>query len=200
MSLRAVVIVIVLAVGTLAAFAWFNNQQRSEPMSARSDVIAPSPDGTAPEAAESPGEDPGVIWTTPKGWVEQPARPMHLVTYAVGAKRGAECVLYYFGPGQGGGMEENLQRWIGEFDSPKPERSTKVVDGMRIARLRVRGAQHAHGAAMETSQIPEFDHELIGAIVEGPRGSVFFKLTGPRQVVDAAAQDFDRMIDSVRRP
>ena len=130
------------------------------------------------------------------------ARPIRLVTYAVpaaGGQKPAECVLYYFGPGQGGGTEENLQRWISEFDNPKPERSTKLVAGMRLSRLRVRGAQHAHGAAMETSQIPEFDHELIGAIVEGPQGSVFFKLTGPRPTVDAAARDFDRMLDSVRK-
>jgi hypothetical protein len=201
MSLRAVVLVIVLVVAALATFAWINNQQRPEPMSAEPGAAEPST-ATPPEASDPPGEDPGMTWITPKRWIEQPARPMRLVTYAVasgGAKSGAECVLYYFGEGQGGGTEENLQRWIGEFDSPQPERSTKLVDGMPVARLRVRGAQHPHGAAMETSQIPEFDHELIGAIVEGPHGSVFFKLTGPRQVVDAAAPDFDRMLDSVRK-
>ena len=33
----------------------------------------------------------------------------------------AVCVFFYFGPGNGGGAQANLQRWVGQFaEDPKP--------------------------------------------------------------------------------
>ena len=40
-------------------------------------------------------------------------RPMRLATYTVAPD--AECGVYFFGSGQGGSVEANLDRWIGQF-------------------------------------------------------------------------------------
>jgi hypothetical protein len=40
---------------------------------------------------------------------------------------------------------------------------------------------------------------LLGAIVEGPQGSVFFKLTGPASTIAAAEQEFDALIGSLTK-
>ena len=37
---------------------------------------------------------------------------------AAGDSEGGECVVYYFGSGQGGGVEANIKRWIGQFTAP----------------------------------------------------------------------------------
>ena len=50
-----------------------------------------------------------------------------------------------------------------------------------------------------TPQASQPDHELLGAIVEGPAGSVFFKLTGPAATVNAATAGFERMLASLRK-
>jgi hypothetical protein len=39
---------------------------------------------------------------------------------------------------------------------------------------------------------------LLGAVVEGPGGPWFFKITGPAATVTAAAPAFDAMLRSVR--
>jgi hypothetical protein len=40
---------------------------------------------------------------------------------------------------------------------------------------------------------------MLGAIVEGPDGLVFFKLMGPADVIGAAADAFDETIASIHR-
>jgi hypothetical protein len=38
---------------------------------------------------------------------------------------------------------------------------------------------------------------MLGAIVQGPQGPVFFKLTGPVGTVRGAAKDFDALLASL---
>ena len=38
----------------------------------------------------------------------------------------------------------------------------------------------------------------LGAIVEGPEGLVFFKLTGPAATVRSASAEFDAMLHSLK--
>jgi hypothetical protein len=40
--------------------------------------------------------------------------------------------------------------------------------------------------------------QLLGAVIEGPGGPWFFKVTGPTDTVSAAAAAFDEMLRSVR--
>ena len=40
---------------------------------------------------------------------------------------------------------------------------------------------------------------LLGAIAQGPKGAVFFKLVGSRSGVDQARPGFDALIASIRR-
>jgi hypothetical protein len=58
----------------------------------------------------------GLKWTPPAGWkAETGARPMRVATYIV---ESAECAVYFFGEGQGGGIQANLDRWKGQFQNP----------------------------------------------------------------------------------
>src|ERR1700676_82124 len=64
----------------------------------------------------------GVHWTAPAGWKPQGAQPMRAATYTVapanGDKAGGECAVYFFGAGQGGSVEANVERWKGQFRGP----------------------------------------------------------------------------------
>src|SRR5688572_23091877 len=57
----------------------------------------------------------GIRWTAPAGWRVGAPRPMRAATYSippVADDQGiAECVVNYFGPGQGGGVDANIDRW-----------------------------------------------------------------------------------------
>lgn len=206
MSMRWIVIALVLGVAALAYVAWNGSSQKAQQAQAPPTQEAPGmPSGDA-GAQMPPGEapDPGVTWDKPSTWTDQGPRTMRLATYTIpgkGGAEGAECAVYYFGPGQGGGTEANMERWIGEFENPgSPDRSSGSVNGVPVARVRVKGTYRAHAGGMSgQSDAPAApNHELLGAIVEAPGGSVFFKMTGPTSTVDAAFRDFDRMIQSVK--
>ena len=71
----------------------------------------------------------GLSWTVPSNWKNLGARTMRVATYeapaAAGDKDPAEIAVFYFGEGQGGGVQANIDRWISQFEGkpaipPKP--------------------------------------------------------------------------------
>ena len=182
----------------------------------RSVEPARRPDGGAPVAStpatstppEAPGDPKalaatsGITWTVPAGWRDGGARAMRLATYVVGGPDPhlvAECAVFHFGAGQGGGVDENIDRWVGQFEgTPGSSRRALSVHGMNVTRVEIAGTFLAPGADMQ-SQARLGAWKLLGAIVEGPQGSVFFKFTGPAGVIDGAAHDFDALLASLEK-
>jgi hypothetical protein len=144
----------------------------------------------------------GVRWTMPANWKAEAERPMRLATYTV--TPGAECGVYFFGSGQGGSVDANFDRWIGQFlqaDGKPSKAAAKVakrtIHGWTLSTVDVSGAYTGMGGptAQPGPAVPGY--RLLGAIVEGPQGSVFFKFTGPDKTVAANRAAFDKMLDSL---
>jgi hypothetical protein len=147
----------------------------------------------------------GIVWSYPSAWTKGGARPMRVATYTVPAAEGdseaGECAVFYFGPGQGGDVSSNVDRWVAQFENAgQPEKTTMQVSGMNVTRVQISGTYLAPGGAMMESQGKKLNYRLLGAIVESPEGSVFFKFTGPQKTVEAAEAGFDAMIQSVSKP
>ena len=200
MRIRWIAAVAVGMMLVLGYLAWRNNTQPATQPAAEAPTM-PNDDAAGAPAAEAPA-DPGIVWQKPTGWSDEGVREMRVATYSVPATNGvaAECAIYYFGPGQGGDPKLNVERWLGEFEHPQGAlHDSMMVHGLQVTRARVRGEYRSHGGmAGGTGSGSSADQELMGAIVEGPQGLVFFKLTGPSRAVSAAAPEFDRMIGSVR--
>ena len=152
----------------------------------------------------------GLEWQPPAGWTRGEDRPMRVATYLVGAapgdSEGGECAVYYFGSGQGGDVGANVQRWIGQFDQPDGRSSSDValtdetsVNGLRVTTVELSGTYTGMMSPMSGAKVEKRGFQMLGAIVEGPEGAVFFKLTGPEQTVQEARSGFDGLIGSVRR-
>jgi hypothetical protein len=128
---------------------------------------------------------------------------MRVATYDVPAAKGAdpaECAVFYFGQGQGGGVDANVQRWAGQFkEKPTPERERRTISGLTVTRVDIHGTYLNPGGSMMQSRGERPDYRLVGAIVEAPQGSVFFKLTGPAATVAAAEAAFDSLLASIAR-
>jgi hypothetical protein len=157
-----------------------------------------------PPAPESPESAAGVKWNMPKRWTLAEARSMRVATYkvpaAAGDPEGGECGVFFFGSAQGGDVESNIARWVGQFENPsKPERSARTVNGLAVSLVHVTGNYLAPSGPMMQSSGSKGDHALLGAIVAAPQGSVFFKFTGPRKTVDAAKGDFDALVSSLHK-
>jgi hypothetical protein len=213
MSQRTIVLVVILVVAILGVALWF--KQTMQP--------AQPPQATAPEAAgetpggEAPGMPPqgmgepapeamdlGVAWKVPAGWQPQGERPMRVATYTVpkaaGDPEDGECAVFYFGPNQGGAVDDNIDRWVGQFSEPdKPVRSQQTVNGMAVARVSVDGTYLAPAGMNMAPTAEKKDYRLLGGIVSGPNGNVFFKFTGPRRTVERATKAFDGMLASIEK-
>jgi hypothetical protein len=129
---------------------------------------------------------------------------MRVATYAVPGPKGAaagECAVFFFGPGQGGSVDDNVARWAKQFEgAPAPAKKTAANPaGLRVTRAEVGGTYLAPGGPMMQSTGKRPGYRLLGAIVEAPEGNVFFKLTGESATVAAAQADFDALVASVRR-
>lgn len=207
MNLRTLVTVLVIAIAALAIFAWKRSTQPAAPAGTESGTESQAmPPGQMPPGGmpQATAQDPGVKWTKPSRWLEQLAEGMRLATYVIpAAKPGTDdgqCAVYYFGPGQGGGVEPNLERWIAEFSAgAKPARRTMDVHGMRVSRVSMRGTYLAHSGSPGDQAGPRPDWTLLGAIVEGPNGAIFFKLTGPSATIAAGQKEFDALLSSLTK-
>lgn len=162
------------------------------------------PPSHPPIASGSSSAVAGISWDVPSGWQEQGPRQMRVATYTIpaasaGAESG-ECAVFYFGSDQGGNVEMNIERWASQFEgAPKPERSSKKVNGMNVSVVKIAGTFLAPGGPMMQSQGKKDGFRLLGAIVDAPEGSVFFKFTGPGAAVSKAEKDFNGMIESIKR-
>ena len=156
-----------------------------------------------PAAPAAPASAGGIAWKVPARWTAGAGSAMRVATYAVpGAKEAerGECAVFFFGPGQGGGVDDNVARWAKQFEgAPQAERAVTTVAGRRVTRVAIAGTYLAPGGPMMQSTGKKAGYRLLGAIVEAPGGNVFFKLTGPAATVAAAQADFDALVASIRK-
>jgi hypothetical protein len=144
----------------------------------------------------------GVQWTTPATWKSEAQRAMRLATYSIAPD--TECGVYYFGSGQGGSVQANLDRWIGQFlqaDGKPSKEAAKInkrsVHGLPVTTVDVSGAYTGMGGPTAPSGPAVAGYRMLGAVVEGPQGSIFFKFVGPAKAVAANQAPFDKMIASL---
>jgi hypothetical protein len=149
------------------------------------------------------GTAAGVRWNVPVDWTAGASRPMRVATYVLPPAKGGEppeCGVYFFGKGQGGGVEENVKRWSEQFEgSPRPSTRAQTVAGLTVHRVALSGTYRPAGGPMMQPQAPRPGYRLLGAIVEAPGGLVFFKCTGPAAAIDAAEKGFDALIASLSK-
>ncbi|MDX2174997.1 MAG: hypothetical protein SF028_00855 [Candidatus Sumerlaeia bacterium] len=152
-----------------------------------------------------PVELAGYRFAVPAAWSETTAgRPMRLAEFKAGAKHAipTEIVVFHFGPGQGGSAEENAARWLGQVqpdeDSTPQEYLTGNVGPLRLTMVGASGTYTAAQMGQATSApqaMPGFG--LMGLVVEGgPEGSLFIRMTGPREVVREESLPFVWMAGS----
>lgn len=172
--------------------------------------------GSAPSsAAQSRSESTatsagGIQWTAPPRWKIGPQRSMRAATYLVpqagGESEDGECAVFFFGPGQGGSVGANIDRWIGQFEQPdsKPsaplaKRKKEIINGLSVTSVDLTGTYTGGGPMMgQGGQGSKPGYRLLGAIIEGPQGVVFFKLTGGTKTLAVAQGEFQALLKSLR--
>ncbi|MBI2689312.1 MAG: hypothetical protein HYX27_23655 [Acidobacteria bacterium] len=147
----------------------------------------------------------GIKWKAPAAWKTQAQRPMRAATYTVpqitGDPEPGEVAVFYFGPGQGGGVQANIDRWEGQFPqktgAPKTAKSSTA--GYTVTSIDVSGTYASSASPMSPEKINKPNFRMLGAIVEAPQGAVFFKFTGPAKTVAANEAAFQGMIKTITK-
>jgi hypothetical protein len=168
---------------------------------------AAEPATPAPTAARPAPQAATLHWTDPAPWRRgTPSSAMRIAQYEVpgaGPNTEGELTVFWFGAGRGGSIDDNLNRWYGQFTQPdgRPTsavatRERRTVRGLAVTVTRA-GGRFA-GAAMPGSapSAPRENHALLAAIVETPNGPWFFKLTGPAATLASAGPVFDQLVES----
>jgi len=169
----------------------------------RSSQTLPIP-GSSPSPQGSNLASPTPLgWQTPAGWSEEaPASNMRLAQYRVPGPGGdAECVVYYFGPGQGGDPAANATRWANQFAQPDGRPSTDVMtfgplEGTGVA-VHVVEVTGTYDGGM-SGPVDAEGYMLLGGIAQGPDAPWFFKFIGPEATINAEREAFLTMMRSIR--
>jgi hypothetical protein len=153
----------------------------------------------------------GVTFNPPASWKDVGASGMRQAQYRLTPVEGdtaeGEVNVFYFGQESGGGVEANLVRWIGQMSLPDggnpadvAERGTFTADGMPGHIVSVDGTYKSGGGRPMGGggeQLPGY--RLVGVVIEGPQGSVFFKLTGPATTARAMEADLLAMVKGAKK-
>jgi hypothetical protein len=202
---------------TLLALACSKNNEPQAAPAPSAPAVAPmmpaAPDKPAAAANPPPGAASdtagpsagGLTWRAQSPLTARtPKSSMRVAEYGLEAEPTAELSVFYFGAGQGGSIEDNMTRWIGQFTQPdgsetKAKRDERIVKGIPVALVEARG-NYSGGMAMPGGPEPSGtkDAMLLGAIAKGPNGAVFFKFVGPRGSLENARGAFDGLIESIQ--
>lgn len=144
----------------------------------------------------------GLTFEKPAQWAwQQPSMRFRTLQYSVPGFDGsgdAELIFSVFGAGDGGPVDANIDRWVGQFSGqdgapPRVERSQMTVQGMSVSYVELEGSYAGMGAAA-----PRAGWAQLGAIMQAPGRNVFIRLLGPDVTVLENKDAFDAMLQSAR--
>jgi hypothetical protein len=152
--------------------------------------------------AESPGTFSvgSANFTKPEKWTRIEIQPgMRAAQFEVKGEQGqkGEVVFFHFAGG-GGGVQANIDRWLGMFQEAKDKinaRTEKVKkDKGTITYVQAEGTYLS--GMPGGPKTPQPGTMLLGAIVEAPDPSIFARFTGPAALVKREQENFRKMIES----
>lgn len=151
----------------------------------------------------------GFSFTPRAGWIaETPASSMRAAQFQLpGGASGddAQLVIYYFGPKGAGPVEDNIDRWCGQFEQPDGRTSRdaaatakRIVHGLAVTTIDLPGTYVAETFPGSGDRVNQPDYRLLGAIIQTDAGPYYAKLVGPAQTVARWQASFDAFIRSLR--
>lgn len=146
--------------------------------------------------------------TAPAGWVKkEPMSNIIEAEYSIPPVGGDEMAGRLTAMGAGGSLEDNVNRWIGQFAGPggaaaKPQRDKTTVEGAQIEIVDLSGAYKdsmGGGPFSGGKTVTRENYRMLGAIIQtNSKGNYFLKLYGPKATIDASAPAFHEMVKSVK--
>jgi hypothetical protein len=153
---------------------------------------------------------PALKYDAPKEWISRPpASSMRVADFTlpkVAADReDASLTIYFFGAGQGGNVQANINRWVGQMAQPDGTPSAQVAktttltaNGLKITLVDVSGTYIAEVTPGSTERFNKPGFRQRAAVIETPEGPYFIKLVGPVATVARWDESFLAFLKTVR--
>ena len=143
----------------------------------------------------------------PAGWTSKvPTSSMRVAEFtlprATGDAEDASVTVFFFGASQGGNVQANIDRWIGQMAQPDGQPSTKVAkttaSGLKLSIVDVSGTYVAEVAPGSSERFNKPGFRQIAVYVATPGGPYFVKCVGPTATVAKWHDSLQAFLRSVR--
>ncbi len=153
---------------------------------------------------------PALKFDPPAGWASKPpASSMRVAEFTL-PKTGADAedatvTVFFFG-GQGGNVQANIDRWIGQIAQPDGRSSKDLAktttfdttSGLKVTVLDVTGTYVAEVSPGSTEHFNKPGFRQCAAYIETPDGPYFAKLLGPAATVTKWYDSYVAYLKSAR--
>lgn len=126
---------------------------------------------------------------------------------ADGDKEDALLIVFFFGTGQGGGIEANIQRWK---NMVKPAEGAKESDAYKTTEFKIGDVKatmfEANGTYMlkkrpfdpNEKAEPRPDYRMVAVILETKNGPYYIRMYGPKKTMEANKKGFEDWIKNLK--
>lgn len=151
-----------------------------------------------------------LTFTPQDGWHARPAASSMRVAEFVlprvdGDVEDGDVVVYYFGASQGGDVEANITRWVGQMQQPDGRPSTELarresrtVNGLPVMLLEITGTYVAEVRPGATERFNKPGFRMRTAVITTPAGPYFVKMLGPDKTMTKWGPSLTAWLETVR--
>lgn len=143
--------------------------------------------------------------TAPEKWVKkEPKSKIVEFEYAAPATKGDTEDGRLTVMRAGGGVDANIDRWIGQFTQPdgkatadRAKRSKKNVGGLDVHLVDISGTYKDQPGGPFGPSVNRDKYRMVAAIIVSKDAQVFLKFYGPEQTISDNEKAFQAMIDGL---
>lgn len=143
--------------------------------------------------------------TAPDKWVKkEPRSKIIAYEFAAPAAKGDSADGRFTVMAAGGSIEDNINRWIGQFSQPdgkntkdRTKISKKTISGVEVHLVDIAGTYKDQPGPFAPG-VDREKYRMLAAILVAKEGQFFFKFYGPEQTVADHEKAFSSMIDNLK--
>ena len=169
-------------------------KEKQAPLAAAPGPMAMPTNGASTE----PAGHAGLIWKTPRGWVEKPASDMRVGSFTVNGANGQTADVSIVPlAGDAGGDVANINRWRGQINLPPIDDSALEKESRMetFGGRRMRVVDFVSDAPLIDNK---FKKRLVAATYEAGGRTWFFKMIGEDATVKAATPAFRSFLATLK--
>jgi len=139
-------------------------------------------------------------WTVPQGWKEESGGGIRLATFhLLTDKEAVDCSIVTLG-GMAGGLEANLNRWMGQLGLQVSDDNLKQLL-MTVQNLKTKDGLEAKVFDFTNIQAQgnSSDKSMLAAMIDVDQTTVFVKMTGSIEAVKQNKGNFLKLLGSIMR-